>query len=247
MTTTLIQPATTAASLDDRVLVDRAGAIQANLVMLNLGALVNFLVAAAVLQTAVSRVAVGAWVALQLARVALGLWQARRLRGRPPNTRNAARRLQGFANGALGGGLCWVAGIVFLWPPERPELQLFLILLAAGEISGALHGCAAHPPAFVRFAGPIVVAVIAMLLLEGGTLDLAIAAAIAAYAVFNLRLSQSLSRALMASMRTRHEADDLAADLAVQKARAEEANLAKSRFLAAASHDLRQPVHALTL
>ena len=69
----------------------------------------------------------------RLARVALGLWQAWRLRGRPPNTRNAARRLQGFANGALGGGLCWVAGIVFLWPPERPELQLFLMLLVGGR------------------------------------------------------------------------------------------------------------------
>ena len=36
-------------------------------------------------------------------------------------------------------------------------------------------------------------------------------------------------------------------DLGHQKEIAEEANLAKSRFLAAASHDLRQPVHALSL
>lgn len=37
------------------------------------------------------------------------------------------------------------------------------------------------------------------------------------------------------------------AELAVKKEQAEEANQAKSRFLAAASHDLRQPVHALGL
>ncbi len=36
-------------------------------------------------------------------------------------------------------------------------------------------------------------------------------------------------------------------DLRREKAAAEEANAAKSRFLAAASHDLRQPVHALSL
>ncbi len=37
------------------------------------------------------------------------------------------------------------------------------------------------------------------------------------------------------------------ARLAAEKAAAEQANMAKSRFLAAASHDLRQPLHALTL
>ncbi len=35
--------------------------------------------------------------------------------------------------------------------------------------------------------------------------------------------------------------------LTAQKEEAERANLAKSRFLAAATHDLRQPMHALTL
>ena len=36
-------------------------------------------------------------------------------------------------------------------------------------------------------------------------------------------------------------------DLRMAKAEAERANLAKSKFLAAASHDLRQPIHALVL
>jgi signal transduction histidine kinase/ActR/RegA family two-component response regulator len=37
------------------------------------------------------------------------------------------------------------------------------------------------------------------------------------------------------------------ADLAAKKTEAERANIAKARFFAAASHDLRQPMHALTL
>lgn len=41
--------------------------------------------------------------------------------------------------------------------------------------------------------------------------------------------------------------DAATAELALQKEAAEQANLAKSKFLAAASHDLRQPLHALGL
>src|SRR6185312_7283847 len=49
------------------------------------------------------------------------------------------------------------------------------------------------------------------------------------------------------SIRLRLENVDLVEDLRAEKALAEEANVAKSRFLASASHDLRQPVHALSL
>ncbi len=45
----------------------------------------------------------------------------------------------------------------------------------------------------------------------------------------------------------RIKASELARDLQKQKELAEQASLAKSQFLAAASHDLRQPVHALGL
>jgi CheY-like chemotaxis protein len=49
------------------------------------------------------------------------------------------------------------------------------------------------------------------------------------------------------AIRLRFENLDLVEDLRREKAIAEEANAAKSRFLAAASHDLRQPVHALSM
>jgi CheY-like chemotaxis protein len=48
-------------------------------------------------------------------------------------------------------------------------------------------------------------------------------------------------------LRLRFKAAELALDLQKQKEVVEQASLAKSQFLAAASHDLRQPVHALGL
>src|SRR6202020_2318649 len=49
------------------------------------------------------------------------------------------------------------------------------------------------------------------------------------------------------ALRLRFENLDLAEDLRKRNELVEQANLDKSRFLAAASHDLRQPIHALGL
>jgi len=50
-----------------------------------------------------------------------------------------------------------------------------------------------------------------------------------------------------AGIRLRFENVDLIENLNAEKERAEDANRAKTQFLASANHDLRQPVHALSL
>jgi two-component system, sensor histidine kinase len=55
------------------------------------------------------------------------------------------------------------------------------------------------------------------------------------------------NRAFEQLVRLQIRAEEMADDLERQRDIAESANLAKSKFLAAASHDLRQPVHALGL
>ena len=54
-------------------------------------------------------------------------------------------------------------------------------------------------------------------------------------------------RSLTEALRLKFENIELALDLSFQKERAEAANSAKTTFLAAASHDLRQPLHAMGL
>jgi len=59
--------------------------------------------------------------------------------------------------------------------------------------------------------------------------------------------SRSLFRNVVETMLLRHEKDGLVLELRRAKEDAERANLEKSRFLAAASHDLRQPMQSLWL
>jgi signal transduction histidine kinase len=64
---------------------------------------------------------------------------------------------------------------------------------------------------------------------------------IVAMGSLGVRANQSFKELVGLRIRT----NQLANDLRKQKELAEQASLAKSTFLAAASHDLRQPVHAL--
>lgn len=61
------------------------------------------------------------------------------------------------------------------------------------------------------------------------------------------RLSRDFSRRLTEGLQIRLENEALIISAEQARKHADEANAAKSRFLAVASHDLRQPVHALSL
>ena len=59
--------------------------------------------------------------------------------------------------------------------------------------------------------------------------------------------TQRFSANMQRELRTRLRNEELLAELETKHRQAEAASAAKSRFLAAASHDLRQPVHAMSL
>ncbi len=62
-----------------------------------------------------------------------------------------------------------------------------------------------------------------------------------------LHLCRLQEKTLRESIKIRFEKEVLLEELKEQKQQAEQANIAKSKFLAAASHDLRQPLHAMGL
>jgi two-component system, sensor histidine kinase len=118
--------------------------------------------------------------------------------------------------------LCTAAGAI---PPFSPYLPAFLFFLLPTTVPFAVASFLSADPLLHRL-GPI-----SMLVFIGG--------------MGGLGLRANGSFAQLVGLRI--QAEELAADLERQKDIPERANRAKSMFLAAASHDLRQPVHALGL
>ncbi|MES2610704.1 MAG: hybrid sensor histidine kinase/response regulator [Pseudomonadota bacterium] len=112
-------------------------------------------------------------------------------------------------------------------------------------LGGALVNASTHPPTFISGAWINLAFAAIFWLTQGGTNGLPLALALFGVGLVIAASSRQTAQAFRDSLQIRFENADLLRQLAEEKQLAEEANAAKSRFLAAASHDLRQPLHAL--
>ncbi|HET9446539.1 MAG TPA: hybrid sensor histidine kinase/response regulator [Steroidobacteraceae bacterium] len=154
---------------------------------------------------------------------------------------------QRFTVGAIVGGLTIGGGVAWVMQTGRVDLQALSLLLVCVFTSGAVVAFAAYLPAFISFFVAASIAPMVWLLAHGGVLynSLAVMYVIWFFAV--TELARRTAASFTESVMLRFENLDLVENLQREKLAAEQANAAKSRFLAAASHDLRQPVHALSL
>jgi two-component system, sensor histidine kinase len=148
----------------------------------------------------------------------------------------------------------FAVGVGFGWAPVgltiggRLDVELLTLLVTLCVAAGAVTAVGPYLPAFLPFflsatlpftvtsffsSDPLLhrLAPLLMLIFIAGMGGLGIRA----------------NRAFEQLVRLQVRAEEMADDLERQRDIAENANLAKSKFLAAASHDLRQPVHALGL
>ena len=230
-----------------RVRADQAALLQGNVKSLMLGNAAATLIAVLMLGSGAAPWALWPWVALQAANIGFNSWAAWRVGQRPATPRNAQRRLRAAAIASTTSGLLWALGVAVLWQPGDFESQLLLIFLITGLSANALNSLNAHLPAFYGFFLPCTLSALGAMLTDWNLRALFVAIMAATYIVTSAQFVKRLHATLVESLRRRYQVETLAADLRAQKELAEQASQAKSRFLAAASHDLRQPVHALSL
>jgi len=144
-------------------------------------------------------------------------------------------------------GVIWGATGLALNIPGSLSYQIVVLLVTTGLAFTSTNLSAPYLPAYRAFVYPTFVLAAVPFLLAGDVWRLAIGLGTLAFLPLVLRYADRLCRALRASIEVRLRNSELVEELRAQKKTAEEANVAKSRFLAVASHDLRQPLHALEL
>ena len=146
---------------------------------------------------------------------------------------------------ALVGGSCWGLGALFLLDPLRPEYQFMVLLTCAALAAGAITAFGTYLPSYYCNLFSIMVPNCIWSALYGDALHWTYTTLSVLWMAVVAALANSFGQLLVDALELQFANLDLANDLLRQKELADAANLAKSSFLASASHDLRQPVHAL--
>src|SRR5271156_38231 len=146
---------------------------------------------------------------------------------------------------ALVGGSCWGLGALFLLDPLRPEYQFIVLLTCAALAAGAITAFGTYLPSYYCNLFSIMVPNCIWSALYGDALHWTYTTLSVLWMAVVAALANSFGQLLVEALELQFANLDLANDLRRQKELADAANLAKSSFLASASHDLRQPVHAL--
>ncbi len=173
--------------------------------------------------------------------------QARSHRKRRPTADQARYWANALLFPTLIDGFAWgTAGLLFLVPDSAPH-QVILLASIIGIPAVSIFSTSYWPRVQYAFLVPALSLTAIELARQGSEVSVALAVGLIAYLVSFFRVMTHAHRAAMRAIELRFENLDLVAQLRVQKEAAEQANVAKSKFLAAASHDLRQPLHALGL
>jgi signal transduction histidine kinase/ActR/RegA family two-component response regulator len=199
----------------------------------------------------------GAYTVLTLVRMR-GWFRFRRIELSAETSRRWLREATTYS---LISGILWGLGSLFLYPEGQLVYQYTFAVALIFMAMACLFSYGPHMRTFLAFFVPSIVPGVIGMAVQGGSEQHAFTIGLCLMSIVLFRSRQSFNSIFMESMQHRFANVALIDQITVQKDtaeaakataekakdEAEAANLAKSRFLAAASHDLRQPIHALNL
>lgn len=185
----------------------------------------------------------GLMIALGILRLGTILW----FRRKPASTIDPLRSLLAFYFVIGLTGIGWGVGGVFILPIDAPQQQIFFIMMLSGTAAGTIATLSPFISAQILALATSIAPLMIKLALADETDELLMSAALFLFILTMVATGRNTHLAIVNGLRLRLENLELLEDLR-QKSRALElSSRVKTRFLAAASHDLRQPLHALRL
>ncbi len=143
--------------------------------------------------------------------------------------------------------LVWASLSLFFFDPNNLIIALVVIATAGGITAGGLPMLSPVLPAYLAYGSPIWLAVFVSMSRVGDATFIVFSLGVIVYGLVMVVFARNIERVFAQSIETRFENLDLVQRLQSSVVETEKANEAKSVFLASASHDLRQPLHAMGL
>lgn len=191
----------------------------------------------------------GTWIIVWLVAVTLVLVLQIivTLRQRLYKGRDYRRWAARFTVLAFVSGVMWGCGVVAIAASGGIDTELLVLMVSSGIAAGAGLSYGSFLPTFYARFLPTNVPYVIWSICQVDALHWFLALFTVVFMAGIMQLVRQYNNTVVEMLRLRFENVDLVGELRQQTEVANLANVTKSRFLAAASHDLRQPVHALNL
>jgi len=144
-------------------------------------------------------------------------------------------------------GLMWGYLSLRYIPDASPTVVMTISIISSGLAAGSVSMHASYLPTFIGFTYPNMLALSLGFFLRGDPIYAAFGAGCIMFLAAMTWFAMTTEAGVRASIDLRFENNELIGDLRTALNQTDDANRAKSVFLASASHDLRQPLHALGL
>ncbi len=194
------------------------------------------------------------WCLAMLTHQAMRVWHYRRFRRANPGHLDADKWGRLYVRTIVVAGLIWGSAGVLLYASDSSITLTYLAMLLFCIVAVSTGSLAIYVPAFYILSILVVTPFVVRTFIGGSAFELALGIPIAIGTLAALSFGRRVNQLVHESIRRRFENMELIAELKRQKAiadtarlQAEAANRSKTQFFAAASHDLRQPLHALGL
>lgn len=174
-----------------------------------------------------------------------GLYFSRGLLEEHPSRQRYFRSLA-FAL-SLTTGIVWGMTAPLFFPHVSADSVIIVTVIGVGLAAGSAVAFNYWLPHFFAFAVPELAIFVLFFLLRGNTSGITLAILMFIYLCMLGILARNMSKSYRENLVLRLSNEALVVELRLEKDLAEAASRAKTRFLASASHDLRQPVHSLSL
>ena len=187
------------------------------------------------------------WLGYMFIVVVIRTWMIFKLEYESEKILNPQRDLKivTYAVGIVGFG--WGLGWILMAPDLLMVNRMIYVYMTTAAMISSMFAYSVNSPTFFAFTLPIMIPSLSTVLWSVQLFPWPFSVGLASLYIVVLSIAKNFAKIFEDSVRLRFRNERLFQELATERDQSIAANVAKSKFIAVASHDLRQPMHAVNV